>query len=106
MPLPSSVNSFGPMEALVENVDRAIFTKHSDWADEAEYRLFVASDSLEDFLVPIGADVIVGLVLGPCFDSDNFRDVEAFARRFEIVGRTRMLSWISGFGQPIPVDYS
>ena len=61
----------GPTAALMQNVEHAVFTKHADWADENEYRLFVASGSLEDFYVPIGSGVIVGLVLGPCFDPAN-----------------------------------
>ena len=74
-----------------------VFAKHADWADESEYRLFVASDSQEDFYVPIDSGMIVGLVLGPCFDVANMAEVETFAGHFGISSRVRGLCWSRGF---------
>ena len=68
--------------ALMQNVEYPVFAKQADWRDEGEYRLFVASDSQEDLYVPIDSGVIVGLVLGPCFDVANIGEVDTFAWHF------------------------
>ena len=59
--------------------------------------------SSEPWSVPILADVVVGLVLGPEFNLSHLRNVRAFADTFRISHRVRLLQWSSGRAQLHPI---
>jgi hypothetical protein len=93
----------GADATLLKNFEDSLLTKHADWANEAEFRFFVMDGSSEPWRVPISGDVVVGLVLGPQFNSSHIRDVRAFADAFHISHRVRLMQWSSGRAQLYPV---
>jgi len=77
---PEKVQAFVAMES---EVDRLVFTKHRDWASEAELRFACYSQDVGHHYLQL-ADAVAALILGPEFP-DTYRSiVEAEARRRDV----------------------
>jgi hypothetical protein len=87
----------GPEGLLLERAEDLLLTKHRDWEHESEFRFFVADSSEPFFPIPIDNTVIVGLALGPKFDTRRHgRNVVPFCRDFRIRSRVCQVAWHCG----------
>ena len=93
----------GPSEAVLQNFEESLLTKHQDWSHEAEFRFFVMDGTDDDWVVPLSDDVVAGVIVGPRFRGVNrSRNVRAFSRSFGAAHRVRQLHWTHGRPELVP----